>query len=159
GATVHVSMVGFDKGDEHERVLNGQVVAQINADLTASTTDLTGAVRLAENGGLAFMGTTKGGVFDINEVTALGFLREPNSHGLPNSDVVVPWVNGRDIAGRPRGMWIIDYGVNLSEEEAANYEAPFEYLRAQVKPEREKNARESYRRLWWRHVEARPALR
>ena len=53
---------------------------------------------------------------------------------------------------------MVTKSIRLSEEEAANYEAPFEYLRAQVKPEREKNARESYRRLWWRHVEARPAL-
>src|SRR5207244_3995110 len=30
---------------------------------------------------------------------------------------------------------------------------------AQVKPERDKNARASYRELWWQHVEARPALR
>jgi len=43
--------------------------------------------------------------------------------------------------------------------DAAKYEAPFEYIRARVKPERDKNARESYRRQWWQHVEARPAMR
>ncbi len=33
GATVHVSMIGFDGGDETQRILDGQVVRCINPDL------------------------------------------------------------------------------------------------------------------------------
>jgi hypothetical protein len=40
------------------------------------------------------MGDTKGGAFDISEEQALKMLRAPNPHGRPNSDVIVPWVNG-----------------------------------------------------------------
>jgi hypothetical protein len=56
-------------------------------------------------------------------------------------------------------MWIIDFGVGMPEAEAAQYEAPFEYVREHVKPARDNNKRESYRRLWWQHAEARPAMR
>ena len=116
-------------------------------------------MELKANLDIAFMGTTKGGAFDIAEGSALELLRAPNAHGKPNSDVVVPWVNGMDLTQRPSGTWIIDYGVGIVEANATHYESPFEYVRKNVKPEREKNNRETYRRLWWQHVEARPAMR
>ncbi|MBU8922939.1 MAG: N-6 DNA methylase [Bacteroidales bacterium] len=111
GAHVHISMVGFDSGSEAIRQLDGCSVTQINANLT-STVDLTQAKRLSENAGVAFMGDTKGGAFDIPEDLALRMLEEPNPHGRPNSDVLVPWVNGMDITRRSRGMWIIDFGTS-----------------------------------------------
>ena len=36
--------------------------------------------------------------------------------------------------------------------------APFAHVLAHVKPERDKNRRDAYRKNWWRHVEARPAM-
>jgi hypothetical protein len=56
-------------------------------------------------------------------------------------------------------MWIIDFGVNMSEHEAALYEAPFEYVRTHVKPKRDLTKRERRRRLWWIHAETHPAMR
>src|ERR1035437_6145195 len=158
GANVHVSMVGFDDKSETIRNLNGKPVEVINPNLTA-TSDVTTATGLKANLDIAFMGTTKGGAFDVAEDLALKFLRAPNPHGKPNSDVVVPWVNGMDLTQRPSRTWIVDYGVSTSEANAACYESPFEYVRTNVKPERVKNNRETYRRLWWQHVEARPAMR
>ncbi|HEY8447241.1 MAG TPA: type IIL restriction-modification enzyme MmeI, partial [Thermomicrobiales bacterium] len=70
-----------------------------------------------------------------------------------------PWVNGLDVTRRPRDMWIVDFGVDMPEHEAALYEAPFEYVRQHVKPVREKNNREAYREKWWLHAEARPEMR
>jgi hypothetical protein len=151
-------MIGFDDGTETLRSLDGRPVVVINPNLTA-TADVTTAKELKANLDVAFMGTTKGGAFDIPEGFALELLRAPNPHGKPNSDVVVPWVNGMDLTQRPSGTWIIDYGVGSSEADATHYESPFEYVRKNVKPEREKNNRETYRRLWWQHVEARPAMR
>lgn len=46
----------------------------------------------------------------------------------------------------------------MDEEEAALFETPFSHIRAKVKPEREKNNRETYRRFWWRHVESRQGM-
>jgi type II restriction/modification system DNA methylase subunit YeeA len=158
GANVHVSMIGFDDGSETIRNLNGKPVEVINPNLTA-TSDVTTATELKTNLDIAFMGTTKGGAFDIEENLALELLRAPNPHGKPNSDVVVPWVNGMDLTQRPSRTWIIDYGVSTSEANAACYESPFKYVRTNVKPKRVKNNRETYRRLWWQHVEARPAMR
>ncbi len=126
GANVHVSMIGFDNGEESFKTLDGKSVVQINANLSASA-DITAAIPLQDNLELAFMGTTKGGTFDIAGDAAIGFLGNPTPHGLPNSNVVVPWVNGKEITSRPRGMWIIDFGVGMSEHNAAQYDGPFEY--------------------------------
>ena len=158
GANVHISMVGFDKGHEKTRTLDGRTVTTVNPNLTA-VSDISAAARLPENRELAFMGTTKGGAFDLSEERALVLLHGPNPNGNPASDIVVPWVNGMDLTKRLSGTWIIDFGVGLSETVAAGYEASFETVRREVKPERDRNARESYRRLWWQHVEARPAMR
>jgi type II restriction/modification system DNA methylase subunit YeeA len=127
GAAVHVSMVGFDAGGERRKVLDGREVDEINANLS-STADVTQARVLEENRNVAFMGDTKGGAFDIDEQTALGMLRAPNPHGRPNSDVIVPWVNGLDVTGRPREMFIIDFGTQMNEADAAHYEAPFSHV-------------------------------
>jgi type II restriction/modification system DNA methylase subunit YeeA len=157
GANVHVSMVGFDNGAERERILDNTAVLNINSNLT-STADITQAAPLAENLNIAFMGDTKGGAFDIQDDVALGMLREPNPHGRPNSDVIVPWVNGLDITRHPRNMFIIDFGGQRGEEAASHFEAPFEHVRQHVRPVREDNNRELYRKFWWRHLEPRPGM-
>ncbi|HET8627239.1 MAG TPA: DNA methyltransferase [Thermomicrobiales bacterium] len=159
GAAVRISLVGFDDGAETQRTLDGRPVPTINADLTGSA-DITVARRLPENGDLAFMGDTKGGPFDIPGDLPRRWLALPaNPNGRPNSDVVRPWVNGLDITRRPRDMWIVDFGVDMPEAEAALYEAPFEYVREHVKPARATNNRAAYRERWWLHVEARSGMR
>jgi hypothetical protein len=59
-------------------------------------------------------------------------------------------------------MWIVDFGVDLSEEDAALYELPFQYVLENVKPDRLKNRDAGFRTIWWRHgrpsVEMRTAL-
>jgi hypothetical protein len=91
----------------------------------------------------------KGGPFDIDTETAGVMLRAPNPDGRPNSDVVTPWVNGKDITDRSRGMWIVDFGVGMVREEAALYETPFEYVRRHVQPEREAGRPTVLE--WWLH--------
>ena len=58
GATVHVSMVGFDNRREKCRTLDGKPVATIHANLTAAA-DVTQARRLAASTALCFMGPSK----------------------------------------------------------------------------------------------------
>ena len=155
GAAVHISIVGFDDGSETTRELDGQPVEFINANLTTGA-DLTAAKRLGENAGVAFMGDTKGGPFDIPDALAREMLQQPNPHGKSNEEVVRPWVNGQDITGRPRGMWIVDFG-NMSLEQAALFEAPFEYVNAKVRPQRAKSR--STISNWWLHERPRPEMR
>jgi len=159
GAAVHISIVGFDGGDEKTRTLDGHGVAAIHADLTSGI-DTTDAAPLKENANLCFMGTTKVGAFELDPETAKKMLSAPlNPNGRPNFDVVKPWVNALDITRRPRGMYIIDFGVDMPEEQAALYEMPFEHLRKHVLPKRQENNREGYRVKWWIHGEPRPEHR
>lgn len=158
GAEVHVSFIGFDNGTEQHRTANGVTVSAINSDLTTGL-DLTKTPRLAENLGIAFMGDTKGGPFNIGPEVAKAMLPKANPHGKPNSDVVVPWINGASVTKKPREYWIIDFGSEMSEAEAALYEAPYEYIRKNVWPKRRSNPRPVYAERWWRHVESRPKMR
>jgi hypothetical protein len=159
GATVHVSMIGFDNGSEDVLWLNNQQVKEIYADLT-SNINLTTALRLLENHGLSFMGVTPAGPFDIQEDLARAMLAAPsNPNGRTNSDVVRPYYNGTDLTNRPRHIWIIDFGIDMSLEAAAMYEMPFEYVREHVYPIRSNNKRVSYKQYWWRLAEARSGMR
>lgn len=158
GANVHVSMVGFDDGSEKIKHLDGRQVSVIHGNLTAHA-DITQARRLTANLGTGFMGDTKGGSFDVPERLALAWLDRPNPNGRPNSDVVVPWINGKDVTQLRRNVWIIDFEIRRTMEQASLYERPFEYVKEKVYPLREANKRVAYRDRWWIHVEPRPAMR
>jgi hypothetical protein len=170
GAAVRVSMVGFDNGTEVHRLLNEtkgddpahgladvRPVPSIHANLTAAL-DVTRAQRLRENADICFQGPVKIGSFEIEPAIARQMLTATNLHGKPNSDVVRPWLNASDVTGRPRDLWIVDFG-SMPLEQAALYEAPFEYIRRVVKPQRDTNARVRRRDYWWHHGETVPGMR
>ena len=166
GAAVRVSLVCFGPLEDDralERRLDGEQVDAIHADLTAKRggvgIDLTRTQRLYRSRGIAFMGDTKGGPFDIPGTRAREWLRAPaNPNGKSNADVLGPWVNGMDITRRPADKWIVDFGWNMVREEAALYEAPFQHAQEHVYPMRRGNRRKSYRDYWWRHVEPRQGM-
>ena len=166
GAAVRVSLVCFSHtGDDSVAGarLDGRSVDEIYADLTARRggggVDLTRVRRLPENVGVAFMGDTKGGPFDVCGDQAREWLRLPaNPNGRTNADVLKPWVNGMDLTRRPAGKWIVDFGWTMSDTDAALYEEPFQWIKERVYPMRQKNRRESYREYWWRHVEPRQGM-
>ena len=150
GANVHISIICFDDGSQTMRILDGERVSNINADLTGGA-DLTQAKTLAENRNLSFQGIGKVGDFDIPESVAIEMMAQPNPHGKPNSDVIKRWLNGVDITQRPRDVWIIDFGVDMPEAQAALYEAPFEYVKEKVMPERVNNRMSWRAEHWWLH--------
>ena len=150
GAMVHTSIICFDDGVETARVLDGVNVSDINTDLTSGV-DVTLAQCLSENQGLSFQGIGKVGDFDIAEPIAIEMMALPNPHGHPNTDVIRRWINGTDIAQRGRSVWIIDYGVDMPVAEAAMYEAPFEYIKERVMPDRLKNKMKWRAENWWLH--------
>ena len=158
GASVHISIICFDDGSEKETTLNGKPVHNINVDLTTGA-DLTKAQRLSENIGISFAGEKKHGPFEISRAVAEGMLRQPNVHGKPNRDVVKPWIVGRDINQTSRDMWIIDFGTDMTETEAALYERPFEYVRSVVKPERDTHNDSKLKSNWWLHGRPRIEMR
>jgi len=164
GAAVRVSLVAFTMQCYPKAQLNGERVSEIYADLTgqASTAlayDLTNAIRLLENVNVCFLGAKKGGSFDIPGDLARSWITLPNPHGKPNIEVLRPWVNGTDIVRERNDKWIIDFGTDLKEQEAAFYEMPFSYVLQHVRPIREKNNRDIRRKYWWRFSESMPAVR
>ena len=166
GAAVRVSLVCFSRidGDSvSDARLDGQPVDEIYADLTArrggAGVDLTVVRRLSDNAGVAFMGDTKGGPFDVAGDQARAWLRLPaNPNGRTNADVLKPWVNGMDLTRRLAGKWIVDFGWTMSNGDAALYEEPFRRVKKHVYPVRQENRREAYREYWWRHVEPRQGM-
>lgn len=159
GAAVHVSMIAFDDGTESSRTLDGIPVGDIHSDLSAGA-DTTQAATLLENKGFCYMGVTRIGEFTLDPLMAQKMLRDfCNVNGLPNSDVVKPWINAIDITRRPRGHYIIDFGPDMTVEAAAKYEMPFETIKTHVLPERLNNRRDAYRERWWIFGEARSGMR
>ena len=166
GAAVRVSLVCFSRvADESVSGtrLDGRPVDEIYTDLTArrggTGVDLTRARRLPENAGVAFMGDTKGGPFDVAGDQAREWLRLPaNPNGRTNADVLKPWVNGMDLTRRPAGKWIVDFGWTMSASDAALYEEPFRWVKERVYTMRQRNRLEAHREYWWRHVRSRPDM-
>ena len=158
GATVHVSIAAFDNGAEETCTLDGKTVATINPDLT-SAADLTQVRAIKDNQGLCFMGASPKGPFDIDGETARAMIAATgNPNKRPNSDVVRPVASGIDLSRGSRGCWTIDFAL-LPMEEAAQYEAPFEYVKRVVYPVRSINRRAAYAQKWWQYAEARPGMR
>lgn len=160
GASIRVAMVGFDNGSELQKTLDGKPVEIIRAGL-AATIDLSEASRLPENEDIGFEGIKKNGPFEISEDKAKELLKATgNPTGRSNSEVVKPWFNGTDITKRSRGMWLVDFGMDISEQEAALYEKPFEYIKLVVKPVRMKKPEgHKLRENWWIFGRPRPAMK
>ena len=166
GAAVRVSLVCFSRAGDASVAgarLDGESVDEIYADLTArhggAGVDLTGVRRLPENAGVAFMGDTKGGPFDIAGDQAREWLRLPaNPNGRTNADVLKPWVNGMDLTRRPAGKWIVDFGLDMSVGDAALYEEPFRWVKEHVWPTWDKQREAERRTQWWLHHRPRPNM-
>lgn len=156
GANVHVSIVGFDRGDDESKALDGREVQKINADLTAGTAAVQ-ARQLAANRDLSFMGDTKGGLFELPFNEAFPLLFDPNPHGRPNSDVLVPWCNGLEVTRRSRSLWIIDFPHASSEVDCAKYQQVFQLCSQRVRGAR--LASRSSIKDWWLHERPRPEMR
>ena len=155
GAAVRVSLVCFGGCDD--RFLNGKSVLQITTELGGSVdSDMSLAKPLVENFKTSFEGTKKYGDFDVPGELARSWLRQPNPHGRPNSEVVRPWRNGQGLAKRPTDTWIVDFGSELSESEAGLFEAPFKHVLQMVRPERLKA---KLPENWWLHERSRGAMR
>jgi type II restriction/modification system DNA methylase subunit YeeA len=162
GAAVRVSLICFKiSSDLHSDFtqLDGRSVNRINPDLTSSI-DLLPARRLKANSNVAFLGTKKGGPFDINGDVAHKMLLSPtNPNGRTNVDVIRPRITGTDMVKRSLDKWVIDFDHNVSLNDAVLYEVPFQHVLTYVKPVRELNPRARRKEIWWLHSETAPGMR
>ncbi|WP_197273262.1 MULTISPECIES: class I SAM-dependent DNA methyltransferase [unclassified Citromicrobium] len=162
GAAVRVSLICFQKTVSKNPILDGKKVEKIPSDLSSVDKgfDLTSACKIVSNRDKAFIGDQKSGPFDVDAETARALLAaKGNPHGKPNSDVVFPWLNGKDVTRRSSDRWIIDFGPHMDIASAQLYEKPFEIVEREVKPVREGLRRANHREKWWIHGEARPGMR
>ena len=158
GAEVRVSLVAFGSAAQ-EAVLDGAPLTEIAANLEAASGSVHAGVRLHGAAAVAFQGPVKVGPFDVPGETARAWLQQPNPHGKSNSQVLRPLVNGIDVVRRPTDTWIVDFGVDMPEPEAALFAAPFSHVAEHVKPMRLEQRRESRAKWWWLHGETVPGLR
>ncbi|MFD0799908.1 Eco57I restriction-modification methylase domain-containing protein [Streptomonospora algeriensis] len=157
-ANVHVSLVWAGHTGEREKsVLEDESVRAITPSLDPASRVTGNPWRLVANEEQSFQGSN---------ILGEGFLLEPEeAHALVerdprNRDVLFPYLNGKDLNGRPdcsASRWVINFGT-MSEEEAREYPEPFAIVERKVKPEREKNNDQRRRQIWWRFTRPTPEL-
>lgn len=135
--------------------LSGQV-GKVHANLRVGA-DVAGAKPLRANDGISSPGVKLHGAgFIITPV-------EAQSLGLgtvPGLDAHIrQYRNGRDLTAASRGVMVIDLFGLTEVEVRARFPAVYQHVLDRVKPERDHNNRDSYRRNWWVHGEPRRDLR
>ncbi len=133
GAQVHVSIVGFTKETSEPKSLDGQLVDEINSDLTAGI-NIVEARRLDENAKIACQGVIGVGDFELDYVSAREMIASPNPKSESNAIVVRPSIKSEYVGGRDKGLFVIYFPDGIEESDAAQYHLPFEHLARVVKP-------------------------
>ncbi|MGR3486175.1 MAG: class I SAM-dependent DNA methyltransferase [Paracoccaceae bacterium] len=131
-------------------------VGAITAKLTVGA-DVNAARPLLSNEALSSRGVALHGAGFIvtpQQARGLGLGTVP---GLENH--IRPYLNGRDVAQRSRGVMVIDLFGLTAEEVRERFPAVYAHLLDTVKPERDGNRRATYRDNWWLFGEARADLR
>jgi hypothetical protein len=151
-AKVHVSLVNWVKGDGvGPNFLDGVPVPGIDPSLRANAADTWSARRIAANKRRAFYGPVPIGKGFVVSAAEAGMLRDTPG----NSAVVRPYLTGSDITDAPDQeprRWTIDFGT-MPLEDARRFTDVLDIVRRSVKPDRDRNNRESYRRRWWQFGE------
>ena len=133
----------------------------VNADLTVGAS-LDAARPLRSNERISSRGMSLHGagfIVSPATATALGLGKVP---GLERH--IRPYLNGKDMTGRSRGVTVIDLFGLAEAEVRQRFPAVFQHLLLYVKPERDGRAGSgpdsaAYARLWWLHGKPRPELR
>ena len=172
GAAVRISMTAGAAGAAEGRLLTVvgergtdsdtpeittvERVGRIQADLTIGA-DVVSAVPLKanlfiSNRGIAVLGD--GFVVTKEQAVRLGLGRIPTLEKH-----IRPLRNGRDLTASSRDMWAIDLlGLTINEVQSL-YPEVYQWILERVKPERDQNRRDAYRRNWWIFGEARSSFR
>ncbi|PTV95932.1 type II restriction/modification system DNA methylase subunit YeeA [Rhodobacter aestuarii] len=119
--------------------------------------DVAGAKPLRANEGLSSPGVKlhgSGFIVTPSEARALGLGTVP---GLENN--IRHYRNGRDLTATPRGVMVIDLFGLTEADVRSRFPAVYQHVWDKVKPERDQNNREGYKRNWWIHGEPRKDLR
>lgn len=162
-AAVATSRVHVHKGEwRGERSLLGRPAPFISAFL--SDREEWSPKRLKANEDIAYLGSTANG---------MGFVLSPDeAHRMlesdaKNAEVIFPYLNGEDLNTNPEqqpSRWVICFW-DWPEERAQEYELPWQWIEARVKPDRQRRSergrsvvRDSLSEQWWQFERMRPGL-
>ena len=146
----------IETGEDAAKVTLTERTGLLHANLALGA-NVTATVPLGSNSGLAHRGFQligSGFIVTREEASQLGLGRVP---GLDRH--IREYRNGRDLTDRPRGVLAIDlFGLNENEV-CTRFPEVYQHVVTRVKPERDTNNRESYRRNWWVFGEPRREMR
>ena len=128
------------------RLVFAEDTGRINADLTLGV-DVKSAKPLRANENLACRGfVLHGAGFLVTpaQAAALGLGKVP---GLEAH--IRPYLNGRDLQQRSRGLMVIDVFGLTEAEIRERFSETYQHLLLHVKPERDLNSRAARREKWW----------
>ncbi len=128
----------------------------VNADLTLGASP-DAARPLRANERLSSPGVKLHGAGFIVSPTTAAALGLGRVVGLDTH--IRPYLNGRDMTGRSRGAMVIDLFGLTEADVRQRFPVVFQHLLLHVKPERDQNARDTYRNAWWIFGEPRRDLR
>ncbi len=166
GAQVRVAMVVMSRERSQAvtsvvaddgSVIRASFASRLNADLSAGA-DVVGAasISLKANEALATVGFKPYGEgFLLSSAEAARLLALDSTH----SQVIRRYLNGRDLASRPRGVWLIDFGLRTLADTATAYPVLLDLIRDRVKPMRDTNPNRDIRERWWQLGHNRISLR
>ncbi len=167
-AAVIVSIVHIVKGFVKGGFLNGRAVHRISAYLLPGDLDESPSI-LTANVGKSFKGSYVFGLgFTFDDRAADGGLALPVSEmerlieRSPESSArIFPYLGGSDVNSHPKhshSRFVIDFGDCDEIQARSNYPELMQIVESRVRPQREMDKRESYRRYWWRFAERQPAM-
>ena len=159
-SAVTVSIVHLAKGLAAEKtgacILDGALVKSISSQLHSGMERLQ-PKHLAANANAAFIG---------EYVLGAGFLMTPKARALAvasdkrNKRVIQPYIGGEEVNRSPTqdfSRYVINFG-DMPLHEARNWPSLLQKIEDEVKPKREKNNRDNYKKYWWKFAEQRPGL-
>jgi hypothetical protein len=130
--------------------------ALINSDLTVGA-NISSAKALQSNEGLSSRGMSLHGagfIVSPEKATQLGLGKRP---GLENH--IRPYRNGRDLTAHARDVMVIDLFGLPADDVRKRFPEVYQHVLAEVKPERDKNNRATYKDNWWIFGEPRKDMR
>jgi len=157
-ANVAVSVVHVAKGKPNtpQLHLDGEAVPAINCRLRGKP-ERPDPVNLAANDHKSFVGSYVLGMgFTLTPAERDALIRKSKK----NAERIFPYLGGEEVNTSPTqefDRYVISFGT-MSLEEAERWPDLIAIVREKVKPERDKNNRDNYRKLWWRFGELRPGL-
>jgi hypothetical protein len=130
-------------------------VGTINPDITIGA-NVSATKSLLANDGVACNGMMLAGQGFVIDANQAEYLSRSNPRA---KDVIKPFLNGGELVRHNKGRFVIDAFGLTSDDLMNRYPHVYHHLLTTVKPERDLNRREAFRKRWWTFGEPRKTFR